>query len=90
MKIVLNKSYGGFSLPKGFKFLYHITTLEEEWAVKRTDERLIDYVGLNDAEVKYDRLTVVEIPDNCTDWELDDYDGFEYIIYVVDGKIHRA
>ncbi len=90
MKIVLNKDYGGFNLPEGFKSLYHITTLDEEWAVERTDERLIDYVGLNGVDVKYGHLKVVEIPDTCTDWELDEYDGFESIAYVVDGKIHHA
>lgn len=34
-------------------------------------------------------LMVVEIPDNATDWELDEYDGLESIIYVADGKIHH-
>ena len=90
MKIVLNKAYGGFNLPEGFKTLYNITTYDEEWAVERTDERLIHYVELNGGEQRYGELVVVEVPDTCTDWELDEYDGFESIIYVVDGKIHHA
>ena len=28
------------------------------------------------------------IPDNATDWDIEDYDGNETLIYVVDGKIH--
>lgn len=90
MKIVLNKEYGGFSLPEGFKTLYKITTYEEEWAVERTDERLIHYVELNGGETKWGDLKVVEIPETCTDWELNNYDGFESITYVVGGKIFHA
>ena len=35
------------------------------------------------------RLKVVEIPDEATDWEIDEYDGSESIICVVDGKIRH-
>lgn len=36
------------------------------------------------------RLEVVEIPEEATDWEIDEYDGQESITYVVDGKIYHA
>lgn len=85
MKIVLNKEYGGFNLPEGFKIIHNIYTFEEEWAVERTDERLIDYVETD----QWGSLKVVEVPDTATDWELNDYDGFESITYVVDGKIYH-
>ena len=35
------------------------------------------------------RLKVVEIPDEATDWKIDEYDGSESLIYVVDGKIQH-
>ena len=87
MKIVLNKSYGGFNLPEGFCTQYNITELEDKWSVERTDERLIHYVELNGGAQPYGKLKVVEVPDACTDWELNDYDGFESITYVVGGKL---
>lgn len=34
-------------------------------------------------------LIIVDIPDEATDWQLQDYDGIESIIYVVDGKINH-
>ena len=89
MKIVLNRQCGGFNLPEGFKILYKINSYEEEWQVARTDERLIHYVELNGGEQPYGLLKVVEVPDTCTDWELDEYDGFESITYVVNGKIYH-
>jgi hypothetical protein len=35
------------------------------------------------------KLKVVEIPEEATDWELNEYDGLESITYVVDGKLHH-
>lgn len=93
MKMVLNKSWGTFNLPEEFCSRYHITTIEEKWAVERTDERLIAFVeadNAKDSKPKKKRLKVVEVPDTCTDWELNEYDGFESVTYVVDGKIYHA
>ena len=41
-----------------------------------------------DCDGDFAKLEVVEIPDNTTDYEFDEEDGYESIIYVVDGKIH--
>lgn len=32
---------------------------------------------------------IVEIPDNVTDWEISEYDGWESVVYVLDGKIYH-
>lgn len=94
MKMVLNKSWGTFNLPEEFCSLYGLTTFEEREAVERTDERLIAFVEAHNAKeskpTKKKRLKVVEIPDEATDWEFNDYDGIESITYVVDGKIYHA
>lgn len=37
---------------------------------------------------RLEHLIVVEIPDESTDYYIEDYDGVESVIYVVDGKIH--
>lgn len=85
MKFVLNKCFGGFGL--------------SDWAEKqmgcsepsRDDPKFITLVTNHGKKVSGDcaELQVVEIPDNTTDYEIDEYDGFESITYVVDGKIHH-
>lgn len=88
MKVVLNKCYGGFGLDEELAEQYGL----DEWSVDRTDEKLIELVEKygEDAGGSHSELEIVEIPDEATDWEIDEYDGFEGVIYVVDGKIHHA
>lgn len=86
MKFVLNKCYGGFGL--------------SDWAEEqigcsepyRDDSEFISLVEQYPDKVSGScaELVIVEIPDNTTDYEIDEYDGFESITYVVDGKIHHA
>lgn len=86
MKFVLNKCYGGFGL--------------SDWAEEqmgccspsRDDPKFITLVTNHGGKVSGEcaALVVVEIPDNTTDYEIDEYDGFESITYVVDGKIYHA
>lgn len=93
MEIVINECYGGFSLSKeayewlglewdGYGFKYG--DIE-----KRTDPKLIECVKtLKDkADGRFANLQVVKIPEEATDWKLDEYDGCESIICVIDGKI---
>lgn len=90
MKLVINRCIGGsFRLPSKFCERYGLDTHDD---IDRTDERLISYVEENGGEVEREDsfLHVVEIPDNATDWKLDDYCGIEEITYVVDGKIYYA
>lgn len=91
MKIVINACYGGFSLSESAAAYMgtSIYPLDEDI---RTDPLLIDMVERDTLATsgRCAKLTVVEIPDNATDWELDEYDGYESITYVVDGKIHHA
>lgn len=88
MKIVINKCYGGFGISEaGLRLL----NLKNYWDVERTDERLIELVESGvDVNGFCAELEVVEIPDEATDWELDEYDGLESITYVVDGKLYHA
>lgn len=89
MKIVVNREYGGFSLPEEFCTQYNMKRYE---GIDRTDERLINFVENNGGEVKVfcGILEITEIPDTATDWEIFEYDGLETVIYVLDGKIHYA
>lgn len=90
MIIVLNKAWGGFALPREFCEKYGFDRYDG--IDRRDDHRLVEFVQSHGGEYKGDGviLRVVEIPDEATDWEMDEYDGFESITYVVDGKIYHA
>lgn len=86
MKYVINCCYGGFGLSEEARKALGINYDE---GVDRSNPQLVAMVEENSKAVSgdYAYLTIVEIPDNATDWELLEYDGFEEIIAVVDGKI---
>lgn len=89
MKIVVNRCYGGFSLsPRACEML----GLESCYAyVERDDPAVVACVEQLGQAASGDcaELEIVEIPDDATDWEVEEYDGAESIIYVVDGKLHH-
>ena len=90
MKIVLTGCFGGFTLSEeAYKFFglsspYSDINRQNPLLVEKVEQNS-DWVSGSNAE-----LYVVEVPDTCTDWEIDEYDGLESLIYVVDGKIHHA
>lgn len=84
MKIVINKNYGGF----GYGCKGNCEAIAYMFEDERTAPELIEMVETF-PELCGD-LRIVEIPDAATDWEIDEYDGWESIIYVVNGKIHHA
>ena len=91
MRIVINKCYGGFSVSEE---LANRLGLKNGYCAEemRTDERLIEAV-LEDREKasgECARLAVVDVPDEATDWRIDEYDGFESITYVLNGKMYEA
>lgn len=92
MVFVLNKRFGGWSLSD-----WAVEQLGVETNYPAFDEfdvdkliQLINEYGSEKVSGRSAKLKVVEIPDTCTDYEINDYDGFETIIYVVDGKIYHA
>lgn len=89
MTFVLNRNWGGFRLPQKFCDTYGI---HNPWAyIERDDPLLLKWMQeYGDSRGRCGDLAVVEIPDESTDWELNEYDGMESITYVVDGKLHHA
>jgi hypothetical protein len=89
MKFVLNKCFGGFSVSD---WAAEQLGLKSVYDAEYDDPHLIELVEKFPDKVSGDcaKLKVVEIPDDCTDYEFNDYDGFESITYVVDGKIYHA
>ena len=85
MKIVINKAFGGFAVPNEVADILGCDTypLENEDMEIRTSAELIDWVKVNPDSP----LSIVDLPDEITDFEIDEYDGWENIIAVLDGKI---
>lgn len=90
MKIVINECFGGFSVNDN---IVKILNLESRYDLEddRTNAKLIELIeageNVND---EYSDLVVVEIPDDATDYMINEYDGYETVYYVLDGKIKRA
>lgn len=90
MKIVINRAWGGFTLPDEFctnhdcnRYSYY----DDDNHAVRQNEELIEIVS----DENYNGvLKVCEIPDEVTDWEINDYDGMESVIYVLNGKLYHA
>lgn len=91
MEIVVNRCFGGYSLSdEAVKMMGYEDTFEAE-EVERNHSTLVAtvrYLGSDKASGRYSKLQIVEIPDEATDWTVEEYDGFETVYYVVDGKIH--
>lgn len=95
MKVVLNCCYGGFSLSDEFiakypQFEEYNHSYDDSDRVDENFIKALEKFGLDEASGSCASLKIAEVPDDATDWEITEYDGDETIIYVLDGKIHRA
>lgn len=86
MLYVINHSYGGFEVPAEVCSAIGCRMFDDSREV-RTNPILIDWVRKHSDDTD---LTVVEIPDKATDYEIFEYDGNESLIYVLNGHIHYA
>ena len=87
MKVILNKCYGGFNINEAIAKKYGVDAYGED---ARYNENIINLIESGiDCSGLYAQLEVIKLPENITDYEIDDHDGFEDITYVVDGKIHH-
>lgn len=94
MKVVINRCYGGFGLSDEFIETY--PQFEEYnycWYSdrdKRSDQNFISAIenfGLEKSKGHSASLKIIELPNDTTDWEIEEYSGNESITCVVDGKI---
>lgn len=89
MKMIINDCYGGFGVRQEVLDELELNDFDEEEL--RTAARLIEEIeNGKDVSDNCAELKVVEIPDESTDYYLDEYDGLESVIYVVDGKLNWA
>lgn len=89
MKLIINTCYGGFSVSKEWAERLGVYYHDEENLRYNTELISAIEAGEN-VNGTYANLKVVELPENCTDYYVDEYDGSESVIYVVDGKLHWA
>lgn len=90
MKVLFNNCYGGFGFSKAFIKAHPEIEYED---YPRTAPELIKMVedfGFEQASNNFSALAVAEIPDKATDWWINEYDGYESVYYVLDGKRHAA
>ena len=82
MKIVVNADFGGFGygVPKEYEGC--VFAYEND----RANPELVAFVENHPDDCG--DLAIMTIPDNATDWGIQEYDGNETLIYVVNGKIH--
>lgn len=104
MKILVNAGFGGFSPVGALKEWGERFGAKDRWGgvewdygpeamANRTNPnaiRIVEELGSRAVSGPSSNIEVVEIPDNVTDWQINEYDGAESVIYVVDGKIHWA
>lgn len=82
MKIVINVEYGGY----GCDVAEEYEELVQQYEDDRTNPALVEFVENHPDECG--DLKVKELPDNITDYIIEEYDGIETVYYVVNGKIH--
>ena len=103
MEVLINKCFGGFSVSKkavedigklgdylnsrvvntgGEDVVYDDELRYNDALIKLYKEKGSEYISGSFAE-----LELVEIPDEATDYKLYEYDGNEWVVYVLGGKL---
>lgn len=97
MKIALNKCFGGFSFSEYFTREYNHRYNGEYSSYDLVDMRdtaevvaLMEELTPAASSGPCARLTLVDIPDTCTDFDILEFDGHERVVYVVDGTLRYA
>ena len=87
-KILINLDFGGFGLDDEYYDDFEARTNGLDDDDIREDEKLIALVeqGVDIGDDLAD-IGIAEIPDNATDYYINEYDGKEEVLYVLDGKI---
>jgi len=90
MELVINRCFGGFALSDEVCEYLGCGTYDYSRPHERNDWRLVEAVKKfgDRANGPAARLRIVELPDETTDYYIQEYDGAESVIYVVNGKLH--
>lgn len=90
MKVLFNNCYGGFKFSKAFMKAHPEIEGKEYSCTSPELIKMVEDFGLEQASDNFSALAVAEVPDEATDWWIDEYDGYESVYYVIDGKRHMA
>ena len=82
MKIVINANFGGYGCDVSEQYV----DLVDRYEGDRTNPELVAFVENHPDDCG--DLAVMTSHDIAPDWDIQDYDGNEDLIYVVDGKMH--
>ena len=88
MKVVLNKCYGGFTLSEEFCKAYPQFHRYREPQTNQELIKCIEEFGVANAQGEFSEFEIFEMPDETTDYYIDEYDGYNQLIYVVNGKLN--
>lgn len=88
MKVVLNKLFGGFSLSEEFCKAYPQFDRYREEQDNQELIKCIEEFGINKAQGRSALFQIVELPQGTTDYYINEYDGYDELIYVVDGQLN--
>lgn len=82
MKLVISRSHNGFfSSGRHWKLIHDCyNDRGNPILVKMVEKVPEQFIG----------LVVVDIPEETTDYTIEEFDGFEVVFYVVDGKIYKT
>ena len=81
-KIVINAKYGAFHVPQELIKAYGCNKNYIQSDEIRTDPALVEWVEKNpDSE-----LAIVYLPDNATAYHIEEYDGLETVLAVINNK----
>lgn len=94
--ILLNRCFGAFQLSKEAEEKVNYINKPEYSQCKeiwRTDPDIIaifDSMGSDKFSGSCSKIEKITLPDGITDLMINEYDGVETVIYVLEGKIHGA
>lgn len=96
MKVIYNACYGGFGFSKKAEKYFRANKVSNDDLPTFEDERTnpvrVEYVEshIDTVSSEFAELAIAEVPNDATDWWIDEYDGFETVYYVQNGKHHEA
>jgi hypothetical protein len=92
MEILVNRCYGGFRISDFglFKLRENNIMDDADGFEIRTNSKFIKLFERYGDKLfdKCSHVEIEELPDNTTDWDIQEIDGYEIVIYVLDGKIN--
>ena len=87
MKMVIVRDYADYTLT--LECLAYVGTFDES-EVEPNDPKLIEFIEENGINATGTGIKLVEIPNNATDWEIEEEDGEEFVKYVFNGQMYLA